>query len=37
MMVGGAPVTAEYSQQIGTDGYATDASQAVNMVKSLMA
>lgn len=35
ILVGGAPVTAEFAQQIGADGYADDASQAVALVKSL--
>ena len=35
IVVGGAPVTAEFAQQIGADGYADDASQAVALVKSL--
>ncbi len=37
VMVGGAPVTAEYSQQIDADGYAADASQAVTTAKLLLA
>jgi 5-methyltetrahydrofolate--homocysteine methyltransferase len=36
IMVGGAPVTAEYAQQIGADGYMPDASQAVTLAKSLI-
>ncbi len=36
VMVGGAPVTAEYASQIGADGYAPDASQAVALAKSLV-
>ena len=36
VIVGGAPVTAEYAKQIGADGYAADASQAVTMAKSLI-
>lgn len=36
IVVGGAPVTAVYAQQIGADGYAEDASQAVTLVKSLL-
>ncbi len=36
VMVGGAPVTPEYASQIGADGYATDASQAVTLAKSLI-
>lgn len=35
IMVGGAPVTAEFAEQIGADGYAPDASQAARLVKSL--
>lgn len=37
IIVGGAPVTAEFAQHIGADGYADDASQAVTLVKSLVA
>ncbi len=37
VMVGGAPVTADYARKIGADGYAPDASQAVALAKSLMA
>lgn len=37
VIVGGAPVTADYAQQIGADGYAADASQAVSVAKSLIA
>ena len=36
VMIGGAPVTSEYSAQIGADGYAPDASQAVTLAKSLI-
>jgi 5-methyltetrahydrofolate--homocysteine methyltransferase len=36
IIVGGAPVTAEYAQQIGADGFAPDASQAASLAKSLM-
>jgi len=36
VMIGGAPVTAEYSAQIGADGFAPDASQAVTLAKSLI-
>jgi hypothetical protein len=36
VIVGGAPVTAEYAAIIGADGYASDASRAVNLVKSLI-
>lgn len=36
VMVGGAPVTQGYADQIGADGYAPDASRAVTLAKSLM-
>jgi len=36
IIIGGAPVTAEYAAQIGADGYAPDASQAANLAKSLL-
>lgn len=35
VIIGGAPVTEAYAKQIGADGYAADASQAVGMAKSL--
>ena len=31
IMVGGAPVTASYAQEIGADGYAEDAISAVDL------
>jgi 5-methyltetrahydrofolate--homocysteine methyltransferase len=37
IMVGGAPVTDKYAQQIGADGYAPDASQAAKLALSLVA
>ncbi len=37
VIIGGAPVTAEYARQIGADGFAPDASQAVTLAKSLLA
>jgi 5-methyltetrahydrofolate--homocysteine methyltransferase len=37
VMVGGAPVTEQYAQQIGADGYAPDASRAVALAKTLIA
>jgi len=37
VIIGGAPVTESYAQQIGADGYAPDANSAVDLVKSLMA
>ena len=37
IIVGGAPLTEAYAQGIGADGYATDASQAVTLVRRLLA
>ena len=37
VMVGGAPVTQEYADAVGADGYASDASSAVNRAKDLLA
>jgi 5-methyltetrahydrofolate--homocysteine methyltransferase len=36
VIVGGAPVTAEYAAKIGADGFAPDASQAANLAKTLV-
>ena len=36
VMVGGAPVTQEYADAVGADGYASDASQAVKLAKHLI-
>ena len=36
VIVGGAPLTSGYAQEIGADGYAQDASRAVALVKSLV-
>lgn len=36
IIVGGAPVTADYARKIGADGYAADAGQAVKVAKSLL-
>jgi 5-methyltetrahydrofolate--homocysteine methyltransferase len=36
IMIGGAPVTAEYAEHVGADGYAPDASRAASKVKSLV-
>jgi 5-methyltetrahydrofolate--homocysteine methyltransferase len=36
IIVGGAPITEEYARQIEADGYAPDASRAVNVAKSLI-
>ncbi len=35
-IIGGAPVTAEFAQKIGADGYAPDAASAVQVVKELV-
>jgi len=37
IIVGGAPVTADYAKSIGADGFAPDASQAATLAKSLVA
>ena len=37
ILIGGAPVTTEYANQIGADGYAPDASQAANLAKQFVA
>jgi methylmalonyl-CoA mutase cobalamin-binding domain/chain len=37
VMVGGAPVTQEYADAVGADGYAADASSAVRLAKDLIA
>ena len=37
VMVGGAPVTQEYANVVGADGYAADASTAVRLAKELIA
>jgi len=36
VIVGGGPVTAEWAEQIGADGYAVNAVEAVTMIKALM-
>lgn len=36
IIVGGAPVTADYADQIGADGFAPDASQAASLAKKLV-
>jgi 5-methyltetrahydrofolate--homocysteine methyltransferase len=36
VIIGGAPVTEKFSEEIGADGYARDAASAVDMVKSLL-
>ncbi|MGV8026606.1 MAG: B12-binding domain-containing protein [Anaerolineaceae bacterium] len=37
IIVGGAPVTQEFANQIGADGYASDANKAVRLVDQLLA
>jgi len=37
IIIGGAPVTREYADKIGADGFAPDASQATTLAKSLVA
>ena len=37
IIIGGAPVTTEYAQQIGADGFAPDASQAATLAKDFVA
>jgi len=36
IIVGGAPVTSKFAKQIGADGFASDASQAAKLAKSLV-
>jgi 5-methyltetrahydrofolate--homocysteine methyltransferase len=36
IMIGGAPVTQDYADEIGADGYAADAASAVDLAKSLL-
>jgi 5-methyltetrahydrofolate--homocysteine methyltransferase len=36
VMVGGAPVTQEYADAVGADGYSADASSAVKKAKDLI-
>jgi len=37
IIVGGAPVTKDYADKIGADGYAADAADTVSVVKGLVA
>jgi 5-methyltetrahydrofolate--homocysteine methyltransferase len=37
VMIGGAPVTQEYADQIGADGFASDASSATRLARQLIA
>ena len=36
-MIGGAPVTQQYANEIGADGYAADAASAVEVARKLCA
>ncbi len=36
IMVGGAPITASYAEEIGADGFAPDASAAVDVAGNLV-
>jgi 5-methyltetrahydrofolate--homocysteine methyltransferase len=36
IMIGGAPITQDYADQVGADGYAPDAATAVDVVKKLL-
>jgi methanogenic corrinoid protein MtbC1 len=36
IIIGGAPVTQEFAEAAGADGYAADANQAVSVAKSLL-
>ena len=36
VIIGGAPVSKKYAEQIGADGYGNDAAQAVKLVRSLL-
>jgi 5-methyltetrahydrofolate--homocysteine methyltransferase len=36
VMIGGAPITQDYANQIGADGFSQDASRAVSVAKSLL-
>jgi 5-methyltetrahydrofolate--homocysteine methyltransferase len=36
VIVGGAPVTEKFAQEIGADGYAPDAASAVELARSLI-
>jgi 5-methyltetrahydrofolate--homocysteine methyltransferase len=37
IIVGGAPLTQEFADKIGADGYASDAARAVDLCKKLLA
>ena len=37
IVIGGAPVTQSYADEIGADGYASDAASAVDLANSVLA
>ena len=37
VMIGGAPITKEYADEIGADGYSIDAASAAELAKQLIA
>ena len=37
VIIGGAPITQEYADQIGADGFAPDAATAVDVVNQMLA
>lgn len=37
IMIGGAPITSQFAEQIGADGYSADAASAVDLAKRLIA
>ena len=37
IMIGGAPITQDYADKIGADGYSPDAASAVDLAKQLVA
>ena len=36
VMIGGAPITKRYAEEIGADGYGRDATEAVEVAKNLL-
>ena len=36
VIIGGAPITQSYADEIGADGYAPDAASAVDMVRGIL-
>ena len=37
IMIGGAPITAEFAREIGADGFAPDAASAVDLARKMVA